>query len=137
MKSLLDAVRAGDIDGVRANLSADSSCAAVKDENGVSAVLLATYYGQPLIANLLIERRNDLDVFEGRRPRSSGAGRTERASVFAEITGTNKAHSFICLRIDASHASPPRSSFRSNHTWSPAARSASQMRWTASASCDA
>lgn len=73
MKSLLDAVRAGDIDGVRANLSADSSCAAVKDENGVSAVLLATYYGQPLIANLLIERHPDLDIFE-----ACATGRLER-----------------------------------------------------------
>ena len=73
MKSLLDAVRAGDIDGVRANLSADSSCARLKDENGISAVLLAAYYGQPLIANLLIERHPDLDIFE-----ASATGRLER-----------------------------------------------------------
>jgi ankyrin repeat protein len=73
MKSLLDAVRAGDIDGVRANLSADSSCARLKDENGISAVLLAVYYGQPLIANLLIERHPDLDIFE-----ASATGRLER-----------------------------------------------------------
>jgi len=74
MKSLLDAVRAGDIDGVRANLSADSRCASSKDENGISAVLLATYYGQPLIANLLIERHPDLDIFE-----ASATGRLDRA----------------------------------------------------------
>ena len=29
----------------------------------------------------------------------------------AEITGMNSAHSLICFRIFASHASPPRSSF--------------------------
>lgn len=33
-----------------------------------------------------------------------------RACVFAEITGTKSAHSLICFRIFASHASPPRSS---------------------------
>ena len=41
--------------------------------NGLSAVLLAVYYGQPLIANLLIERHPDLDIFE-----ASATGRLER-----------------------------------------------------------
>jgi len=57
--------------------------------------------------------------------------------VFGEMMGTNSAHSLICFRIFASHASPPRSSLWSNHTSTPAARSASAMRFAASASCDA
>ena len=36
-------------------------------------MLLAVYYGQPLIANLLIERHPDLDIFE-----ASATGRLER-----------------------------------------------------------
>jgi hypothetical protein len=57
--------------------------------------------------------------------------------VFAEMIGTNSAHSLICLRIEASQASPPRSALWSNHTSSPAARSASQMRRATSASWEA
>jgi len=57
--------------------------------------------------------------------------------VLAEMSGMKSAHSRICLRMDASHASPPRSSSRSNQTVMPAADSASQMRCAASASWDA
>jgi hypothetical protein len=57
--------------------------------------------------------------------------------VCAEITGTNNAQLAICPRIFASHASPPSNSFWSNHTSTPAARNASAIRRTASASCDA
>jgi hypothetical protein len=53
------------------------------------------------------------------------------------MTGTNSAQSLICRRIDASHASPPRSALWSNHTSTLSARSASQMRRAASASCEA
>jgi hypothetical protein len=56
---------------------------------------------------------------------------------FAETIGTDSTHSLICRRIFASHASPPINSFWSNHTSTPAARSASAMRFAASASCDA
>ena len=57
-----------------------------------------------------------------------------RALVCAEISGTNSAQSWICFLICESQASPPRSSLLSNHTSTPAARSASQMRAAASAS---
>ena len=62
---------------------------------------------------------------------------SSRAFVLAEINGMKSAHSLICPRIIASQASPPRSSLWSNHTSMPAARSASQMRLAASASCEA
>ena len=61
----------------------------------------------------------------------------EPAPVLAEITGPKSAHSAICLRIFASHASPPTSSAWSNHTSTPAARSASAICLAASASCEA
>jgi hypothetical protein len=56
---------------------------------------------------------------------------------FAETIGTDSTHSLICRRIFASHASPPTNSFWSNQTSTPAVRSASAMRFAASASCDA
>jgi hypothetical protein len=58
---------------------------------------------------------------------------------FAETIGTDSTHSLICRRIFASQASPPVSKppSTSNHTSTPAARSASAMRRTAAASCDA
>jgi hypothetical protein len=62
---------------------------------------------------------------------------SRRACVAAEITGTNSAHEAICPRIFPSQASPPTNSFWSNHTSTPAVRSASAMRFAASASCDA
>ncbi|HEX6795950.1 MAG TPA: hypothetical protein VF304_19080 [Casimicrobiaceae bacterium] len=55
----------------------------------------------------------------------------------AEMIGTNRALSLIRRRIDASHASPPRSALWSNQTSTLIARSASQMRRAASPSCDA
>ncbi len=49
----------------------------------------------------------------------------------------NRAQVLIWLRIEVSQASPPRSSLWSNQTSIPAARSASQIFWAASASCEA
>lgn len=105
MKSLLDAVRAGDIDGVRANLSDDPECAKVRDENGISAVLLAAYYGQPLIANLLIERHPDLDIFE-----ASATGRLERIRHLLDeqpdLVGAYSADGWTALHLAAFFKQP-------------------------------
>jgi hypothetical protein len=49
----------------------------------------------------------------------------------------NSLQLLICLRIDASQASPPRNSLWSNQTSMPPARNASQIRRAASASCEA
>ena len=58
--------------------------------------------------------------------------------VLAEITGMNSTHSLICRRIFASHSSPCSSPpSASNHTSTPPLRNASQMRFAASASCEA
>ena len=51
--------------------------------------------------------------------------------------GQKQAQSWICFLICESQASPPRSSLRSNHTSTPAARRASQIRSAASASWEA
>ena len=47
--------------------------------DGLSAVLLAAYYGQPAIAHLLAERRSDLDIFE-----AAASGRVERVRALVE-----------------------------------------------------
>ncbi|HLH09816.1 MAG TPA: ankyrin repeat domain-containing protein [Terriglobales bacterium] len=126
MKNLLDAVRAGDIDGVRANLSADSACAELKDENGLSAVLLAVYYGQPLIANLLIERHPNLDIFE-----ASATGRLDRVrhllSEHPELVHAYSCDGWTALHLAAFFKHPTICSLLLDHGADLSARSRNQM----------
>jgi hypothetical protein len=57
---------------------------------------------------------------------------------FAETIGTDSTHSLICRRIFESRSSPvSKPPSTSNQTSTPAVRSASAMRFAASASCDA
>jgi hypothetical protein len=62
---------------------------------------------------------------------------SSRSWLCCEISGINNAQSWICLRIWRSQASPPRSLLWSSQTSIPPARSASQMRAAALASCEA
>jgi uncharacterized protein len=62
---LLEAVRKGDAAKVRSLLEQDPSLAGARDEQGVSAALLAHYHGRGDLARLLEDRQRDqLDVFE-------------------------------------------------------------------------
>ena len=61
---VIQAIKAGDDDRVRELVAADLSLARARDENGVSAVLLARYYGRDAVAELLRGAADDLDVFE-------------------------------------------------------------------------
>src|SRR5688572_13345319 len=60
----LEAVKKGDRATVDRMLDADPSLAAAKDESGTSAVLLAHYYGKAEVAEALLSRTPELDVFE-------------------------------------------------------------------------
>lgn len=53
-RALLDAIRESNADAVREILARDSSAAAAELDNGVSAVLLATYHRRPDIAEQLM-----------------------------------------------------------------------------------
>ena len=72
-KSFFDAIKAGELKSVEAMVDHDRSLLIVKPEQAPSIVLLAMYYGQPAIADLLIECGAPLDFFEatacGRMPR--------------------------------------------------------------------
>lgn len=63
MSSFVEAVKKGDRAAVERELRADPSLARA-EEDGTSAVLLATYHGKHDIAALLAERKGDLTIFE-------------------------------------------------------------------------
>jgi ankyrin repeat protein len=69
----LTAVRNGDRAGVERMLTADKGLIAARDENGVSAVLLAHYHGKSDVAAALLARQPTLDIFE-----AATVGDTER-----------------------------------------------------------
>jgi ankyrin repeat protein len=64
MDEMIRSVKQGDAARVRALLEDDPSRARARDENGVSALLVARYYGQLEAVGLLREASPDLDVFE-------------------------------------------------------------------------
>lgn len=72
-QGIIEAIKTGDVARVHEMLDADPQLAGSRNENGVSAVLLATYYGRNEIAAALIERGAALDIFE-----ASAVGRAER-----------------------------------------------------------
>ena len=63
-QKFLDAVKAGDVAGVRELLDADPDLITVRDGVGNSAVLLATYYGRESVKELLLARSVQLNIFE-------------------------------------------------------------------------
>lgn len=76
---LLQAVRTGDLDKVDELLNATPALASAKDENGVSAIMMAVYMGQPDIARRLARDRDDLSIFE-----ATVLGRIERIAELVE-----------------------------------------------------
>ena len=72
-QTFLDAATAGDISTVRAMLHDDPSLARAKDENGVSVIMKATYYGKRDVVAALLESGVELDIFE-----AAATGRTAR-----------------------------------------------------------
>jgi uncharacterized protein len=63
MKELFDAIRAGDLESVKAHLDADTSLVNAKNEQGVSAVAFSIYNRKPEITALLEERGVSYDIF--------------------------------------------------------------------------
>jgi len=62
--SFFNAIKDGEFNIVKQMVDQDKSLANAKDENGTSAVLIAIYYSEPAIANLLISQGAQLDIFE-------------------------------------------------------------------------
>ena len=60
----LSAVTQGDVAKVKEMLRADAHLANAKDQNGVSAIMKATYYRQPEVVNVLLDEGIELNIFE-------------------------------------------------------------------------
>ena len=60
----IEAVKKGDRESVDRMLAAEPALIGAKDANGVSAVLLAHYYGRADVAKALLARGPVLDIFE-------------------------------------------------------------------------
>ncbi len=71
----LTAVQNGDLEEVTQLLAQQPDLASAHTASGLSAVLLAAYYGHPAIARLMAGRRSDLDIFE-----ASAVGDLERVN---------------------------------------------------------
>jgi ankyrin repeat protein len=74
-EGIIEAIKTGDLARVNELLEADPRLAGSRNEMGVSAIMLATYYGRDKIAEVLLEREVSLDIFE-----AAAVGRTDRVS---------------------------------------------------------
>jgi ankyrin repeat protein len=61
---VIAAVHVGDLEKIKSLLQDDPSLAASKDERGVSALMHAYYRGRKDIAEVILNSRLDLDIFE-------------------------------------------------------------------------
>ena len=73
------AVNAGDVEKTRALLAESPALASARDERGVSALMHAYYRGRKDIAELILNSRSDLDIFE-----AVAAGRAEAVSAMLD-----------------------------------------------------
>ena len=72
-QEFLAAATNGDVSKVKTMLHSDPSLARAKDQNGVSVIMKATYYGKKEVVDALLESGVELDVFE-----AVANGQTER-----------------------------------------------------------
>ena len=63
-EALLDAVRRGDLPAVRELVDADPALVSVRDQRGPSAVLLAVYHGHGTVADWLVDRGAELNIYD-------------------------------------------------------------------------
>jgi ankyrin repeat protein len=71
--ALFDAIKAGDVERVKAMVSAEPALLNARGGTGESAILTAVYYRQKEIVNLFVARGADLSLFE-----ACAAGEIER-----------------------------------------------------------
>lgn len=82
------AVKAGDAAQVQALLAADPALAAARTEGGVSAALLAVYYGHAAVGRQIVAVRGAADLFE-----AAALGLTERVAELL-AAAPNQANAF-------------------------------------------
>jgi uncharacterized protein len=79
-QDFINMIKTGAIDQVRDMLDSEPGLILAKDENGVSPVLIAVYYGQGEIVELLLERNTNLDIWE-----AAATGRLKRINEFLDL----------------------------------------------------
>ena len=72
-QEFFEAATSGDVSRVKEMLRGDPSLANAKDENGVSVLMKATYYGKRDVVDALLEHGLELDVFQ-----AAALGQTQR-----------------------------------------------------------
>jgi uncharacterized protein len=77
--AIFEAITSGDVERVRELATADRSIASLRGEDGVSAVLLARYYGREDMVAALLAGGPELDVFE-----AAAIGQPERVRELIE-----------------------------------------------------
>src|SRR5688572_8281624 len=78
-QEFIDAATTGDVAKVKAMLQADPSLARAKDQNGLSVIMKATYYGKRDVVDALLGSGVELNVFE-----AAATGHTERLRALLE-----------------------------------------------------
>jgi ankyrin repeat protein len=78
--AVIQAIEAGDLEGLRAMLAEDRSLALLRDENGVSPVMQALYRRRKEMLDLLLAAVPQLDIFE-----STSTGRIERVAELLRV----------------------------------------------------
>jgi ankyrin repeat protein len=78
-QEFIDAATQGNVAKVKEMLHADPSLAQSKDENGLSVILKATYYGQHDVVEALLDSGIQLNVFE-----AAATGQTDRIRALIE-----------------------------------------------------
>jgi ankyrin repeat protein len=82
-QEFIDAATQGDVAKVKEMLQADPSLAQSRDENGLSVVLKATYYGRRDVVEALLASGVELNVFE-----AAATGQTDRVHTLIESDRT-------------------------------------------------
>ena len=82
MATIFESIKAGDVDAVRSAVRDDPSQAAARDENGLSAVRAALYAHTQEIADVLLEAKPELDVFD-----AAAAGDVDRLTELLDGDG--------------------------------------------------
>lgn len=72
-QEFFDAATAGDVSKVKTMLREDPSLVRARDQNGVSVIMKATYYGKRDVVAVLLNSGAELDVFE-----AAATGNTQR-----------------------------------------------------------
>ena len=100
MATIFDSIKAGDIDAVRAAVKDDPSVAAARDDDGRSAVRAALYVHNQDIADVLLEAKPELDVFD-----AAAAGDVDRLTELldgdADLVGTYSEDGYTPLHFAA------------------------------------